>query len=262
MLSKARTSFIISLQKRKFRDEYGLYIVEGDKLVREYLTAGMPVEAIYAKSEWISSMQSAISDNIKEIVPVTYDELKRISSLTTPHNAMALVRADYSEPTFESLFSGYSIALESVQDPGNMGTIIRSAAWFGIPYIICTPDSVDCFNPKVVQSTMGGLISVRVTYMDLSVLLEKAKEENIQVFGTFPDGQSVYDHNPPEKGIILFGNESKGISRHLEEFISIRLSIPGGRKNETRLDSLNVAMSVSIILSEFSRKLSGLMGQG
>lgn len=258
MLSKARASFIISLQKRKFRDEFGLYVVEGDKLVREYMLAGLPVEAIYAKSEWISSMKSEIPDNIKEIVPVTYDELKRISSLTTPHNAMALVRADYSEPPFESIFSRYSVALESIQDPGNLGTIIRSAAWFGIPYIICTPDSVDCFNPKVVQSTMGGLIRVRVMYMDLSIILGRAREENVPVFGTYPDGQSVFDHNPPENGIILFGNESKGISPHLDEYISSRLSIPRGKKPESKIDSLNVAMSVSIMLSEFSRKLSGL----
>jgi len=258
MLSKARISYIISLQKRKQRDEYGLYVVEGDKLVKEYIAAGMPVDAIYAKSEWLASMQNEIPDNIKEIVPVSYEELKRISSLTTPHNAMALVRTENAEPPFESLISGYSIALESVQDPGNLGTIIRSAAWFGIPYIICTPDSVDCFNPKVVQSTMGGLMKVRVIYLDLSVFLGKVREENVSVFGTYQDGLSIYDHHPPEKGIILFGNESKGISKHLDEYISIGLSIPRGRQSGNNIDSLNVAMSVSIMLSEFSRKLQGL----
>ncbi len=258
MLSKARVSFIISLQKRKLRDEYGLYVVEGDKLVREYMAAGMPVEAIYAKSEWIASMHSEIPESIKEIVPISYDELKRISSLTTPHNAMALVRTENSDPPFESIISGYSIALESIQDPGNLGTIIRSAAWFGIPYIICTPDSVDCFNPKVVQSTMGGLMKVRVIYMDLSAFLGKAREENLPVFGTYPEGLSIYDHHPPERGIILFGNESKGISAHLNEYISDRLSIPRGNQSGQIIDSLNVAMSVSIMLSEIRRKLPGL----
>jgi TrmH family RNA methyltransferase len=258
MLSKTRISYIISLQKRKFRDEYGIYVIEGDKLVKEYMEAGMPVEALYAKSEWLASTQNEIPETIKDIVPVSYEELKRISSLTTPHNAMALVRIEKSEPPFESIISGYSIALESVQDPGNLGTIIRSAAWFGIPYIICTTDSVDCFNPKVVQSTMGGLMKVRVLYHDLSVLLGKAREESVPVFGTYPDGLSIYDHNPPEKGIILFGNESKGISKHLDEYISTRLSIPRGRKSGNNIDSLNVAMSVSIMLSEFGRKLTGV----
>jgi len=257
MLSKARVSFIISLQKRKLRDEYGLYVIEGDKLVREYMAAGMPVQTIYAKSEWIASMQNEIPESITDIVPVSYDELKRISTLTTPHNAMAVVRAEYTEPNLDSIISGYSVALESVQDPGNLGTIIRSAAWFGIPYIICSPDSVDCFNPKVVQSTMGGLMKVRVIYMDLSVFLVKAREENVSVFGTYPEGLSIYDHNPPEKGIILFGNESKGISQYLDNYISTRLSIPRGSQPGTNIDSLNVAMSVSIMLSEFSRKLSG-----
>jgi RNA methyltransferase, TrmH family len=255
MLSKTRASFIISLQKRKFRDEFGLYTVEGDKLVREYIRSGMPVEAIFGKKEWLTSMRSEIPDRINEIVAVSYDELKKISSLTTPHNAMALVRQEVDEPDFEAITSGYCIALETLQDPGNLGTIIRSAAWFGIPYIICTPDTVDCYNPKVVQSTMGGLIKVRVLYLELAEFLGRAMEMGIPVFGTYPDGMPVYDHTPPEKGIILFGNESKGISAHLDQYVTSRLSIPRGGTTAPAIDSLNVAMSVTVMLSEFSRKI-------
>jgi TrmH family RNA methyltransferase len=254
MLSKARASFIISLQKRKFRDEFKLYTVEGDKLVREYIRSGMPVEAIFGKKEWLTSMRSEIPGYINEVVAVTYDELKKISSLTTPHNAMALVRHAVDEPDYETITTGYCLALETLQDPGNLGTIIRSAAWFGIPYIICTPDTVDCYNPKVVQSTMGGLIKVRVLYLELEAFLGQAMEKGIPVFGTYPDGQPVYDHAPPEKGIILFGNESKGISTHLDQYVTKRLSIPRGGTTASIIDSLNVAMSVSVILSEFSRK--------
>jgi RNA methyltransferase, TrmH family len=254
MLTKARASFIVSLQKRKFRDEYGLYAVEGDKLVRDYINAGMPVEAVYGKKEWLTSMRRDITDRIGEIVPVSYEELKKISSLTTPHNAMALVRTETTEPRFDTITSGYCIALESLQDPGNLGTIIRAASWFGIPYIVCTTDTVDCYNPKVVQSTMGGLIRVRVVYTDMAGFLGMAREKSVAVFGTYPDGLSVYEHVPPENGIILFGNESRGISSHLSEYVSEKLSIPRGTPGDSEIDSLNVAMSVTVMLSEFARK--------
>lgn len=255
MLSKARASFIISLQKKKFRDENGLYVVEGDKMVRDYITAGMPVETVYAKREWIASQKSGFFNRVKDTIPVTYEEIKKVSSLTTPHNALALVRIDTAEPGFSDITSGYVIALESVQDPGNLGTIIRAASWFGIPYIICSADSVDCFNPKVVQASMGGLIWSRVVYADLASFLGTARENRIPVFGTYPQGNSIYDHIPPERGIILFGNESKGISGFLDEYVSDKLTIPRGDKRTQGIDSLNVAMSVTILLSEFSRKL-------
>ncbi|MFO7573662.1 MAG: RNA methyltransferase [Bacteroidales bacterium] len=255
MLSKAHASFIISLQKKKLREEHGLYVIEGDKMVRDYIAAGMPVETVYAKREWITSQKSGFFNRVKETVPVTYAEIKKISSLTTPHNALALVRIVSTEPEINEITAGYVIALESVQDPGNLGTIIRAASWFGIPYIICSADSVDCYNPKVVQASMGGLMWVRVFYADLSAFLGKAREENVPVFGTYPHGSSIYDHIPPERGIILFGNESKGISGFLDEYVSERLTIPRGDNRSHGIDSLNVAMSVTIVLSELSRKL-------
>jgi TrmH family RNA methyltransferase len=255
MLSKNRAAFIISLSRKKVRDELGLYVVEGDKLVRDYIASGMPVEAVYAKKEWIASQKPGTIDSVKEVVPVTYDEIRKISSLTTPHNALALVKTDTDSPSDEDVVRGYSIALESIQDPGNMGTIIRAASWFGIPYIICTPDTVDCYNPKVVQASMGGLIKVRVIYTDLASFLGGARDSGLQVFGTYPDGQNVYNHVPPESGVILFGNESKGISGFLSEYVTVKLSIPRGQGQLTGIDSLNVAMSVTIMLSEFSRKL-------
>ncbi len=255
MLSKARASFIVSLQKKKFRDENGLCVIEGDKMVRDYISAGMPVETVYAKREWIASQKEGFFSRVRETIPVTYDEIKKISSLTTPHNALALVRVDKSEPDFSEITAGYVIALESVQDPGNLGTIIRSASWFGIPYIICSTDSVDCYNPKVLQASMGGLIKVKVLYADLASFLGKARENNLPVTGTYPQGDSIYDHVPPQGGIILFGNESKGISGFLDEYVSERLTIPRGVNQTEGLDSLNVAMSVTIVLSELTRKL-------
>jgi len=255
MLSKNRAAFIVSLQKKKVRDEVGLYTVEGDKLVRDYILAGMPVTAVYAKKEWIASQKPALFGRIPEVEAITYEEIKKISSLTTPHNALAIVKTDIVTPSFSDITAGYSVALETIQDPGNLGTIIRSASWFGIPYIICTPDTVDCYNPKVVQSSMGGLIRVRVLYLDLALFLGEAAENGIDVFGTYPEGEQVYNHIPPERGIILFGNESKGISGFLEEYVTVKLTIPRGRNQTQGIDSLNVAMSVSVMLSEFNRKL-------
>ncbi len=256
MLSKARASFIISLQKKKFREEHGLYVIEGDKMVRDYIAAGMPVDTVYAKREWIASQKQGFFSRVRETVPVSYDEIRKISSMTTPHNALALVRIVNEEPQPDEITTGYVIALESVQDPGNLGTIIRAAAWFGIQYIICSADSVDCFNPKVVQASMGGLMWVRVIYTDLASFLGTAKESNLPVFGTYPDGNSIYRHNPPERGIILFGNESKGISGFLDEYVTERITIPRGKNITRGIDSLNVAMSVTIVLSELTRKLS------
>ncbi len=255
MLSKNQIALIISLQKKRYRDEEGLYVVEGDKLVRDYLASGMPVVSVYAKKEWIASRKQMLSDRVEEIVTVTYDEIRKISSLTTPHNALALVRTDRDSPDFGQVTRSYCIALETVQDPGNLGTIVRSADWFGIPYIICTPDTVDCYNPKVVQASMGGLIRVRVMYTDLAGFLGTAVDSGVSVFGTYPDGMSIYDHIPPERGVLLFGNESKGISGFLDEYVTERLTIPRGMKMTQGIDSLNVAMSVTVLLAEFSRKL-------
>ncbi|MBM3421212.1 MAG: RNA methyltransferase, partial [Bacteroidetes bacterium] len=218
MISKNRAAFIVSLQKKKHRDENGLYVIEGDKMVKDYLMAGMPVVAVYAKREWIASNRSVIPEALSEVVPVTYDEIRRISALTTPHNAIALVRTDNSSPGFDTITAGYSLALETVQDPGNLGTIIRSAAWFGIPYIICTRDTVDCYNPKVVQASMGGLLSVKVLYEGLESFLGRAREAGISVFGTYTGGSGLSGFHPPENGIILLGNESRGISGALDGY--------------------------------------------
>lgn len=254
MLSKNRAAFIISLGKKKNREENGLYVIEGDKIVKDYLTAGMPVTSIYAKKEWLASNKSILPSRLTEAVPVTYEEIRKISSLSTPHNALALVRTDTAEPSFGQVTERYALALEAIQDPGNLGTIIRSASWFGIPYIICTPDSVDCYNPKVVQATMGGLIRVRVLYADLTDFLGRAADAGIKVFGTYPSGTGLSGFVPPEKGIILLGNESRGISDTLGRFVTDRITIPRGRLQGEGIDSLNVAMAATITMYEFSAK--------
>jgi len=254
MISRNTTKHIQSLQKKKVRDEERLYSIEGDKLVREYLAAGRRLSLLAAKPEFISSLKQSDRALIDEIVPTSYEELKRISSLTTPHNALAVVRMP-GRTAFEiSLLHGPAIALESVQDPGNLGTIIRAAAWFGIRTIICSGNSVDVFNPKVIQASMGALLNVEVYYPELDLILQEAIKAGLPVYGTFLEGESVYGAELEDRGIIVFGNESKGISGNLESLVTKKLFIPGFPVSEHGVESLNVGMAASIVLSEFARR--------
>jgi TrmH family RNA methyltransferase len=255
MLSKNKSAFLISLQKKKERDKTGLFIIEGDKLVMEFILAGAGIKLLAAKPEFINSLSAAQKEGIEEIEPASFDELRKISTLKTPHNALAVA----SIPVFNSDLSFFSteltVALDFVQDPGNLGTIIRAASWFGIKNVICSPDCVDVYNPKVIQATMGAILYVRIRYENLEDLLKKAAKMDLPVYGTFLSGESVYTHELGSRGIILFGNESKGISEGLFPFISTRLVIPKSARDITGTESLNVGMAASIVLSEFARRI-------
>jgi RNA methyltransferase, TrmH family len=254
MISKNRTRFIISLQKKKARDEAQLYVIEGDKLVREFLASGIPVNSVVAKPEFLSSIQPEHLQNVTFIESVSYEELKQISTLKTAHNALALIPVP--EPNFDEteILKNFCVALDFVQDPGNMGTIIRAAGWFGIKNIVCSPDCVDVYNPKVVQASMGALLHVNIYYRDLRQLLNSAQSNEISVFGTLLEGESIYNHNLDNKGIILLGNESKGISEELIPYITVKIKIPKFSKAVQGIDSLNVGMAASVVFSEFMRR--------
>ncbi len=254
MISKNRAKFIVSLQNKKVRDAEQLYVVEGDKLVKEYLEAKIPVHSLIAKKEFLSSLPDEMTSLVRDIDVVSYDELKHISTLKTPHNALAIIRMDRREPDITSLFNELVVALDFVQDPGNLGTIIRAAAWFGIKNIVCSHNCVDIYNPKVIQGSMGALLHVNTFYFDLKELLSSASEKKIPVFGTLLEGEAIYDHKLDSKGIILFGNESRGISEELLPFIDNKIMIPGSGKTKPGIDSLNVGMAASIVLSEFTRR--------
>lgn len=254
MISKNKIKYIQSLQDKKVRDEEQLYVIEGDKLVKEYLHSGMRLRLLAAVPEFIASLLPVEKAAIDEIEPASFKDLERMSSLKTPHNAIAAVSIpdELSDPMkiTDSLF----IALESVQDPGNLGTIIRAAAWFGFRNIVCSVNCADVYNPKVIQASMGAILNVTVCYYDLGKLLKEARKKGLTVYGTFLEGESVYTSKLSNRGIVLFGNESKGISDDLLPFITSRLVIPKFTSSIHGVESLNVGMAASIVFSEFARR--------
>jgi RNA methyltransferase, TrmH family len=258
MISKNKAKFIISLQKKKAREESGFFVIEGDKLVKEFLAAKVPLTILIAKKEFIGALPSAMMEYISEIEDATFEELKYISTLKTPHNALAVISIPERKMDEEELLNKLCVALDFVQDPGNLGTIIRAAAWFGINNIVCSTDCVDVFNPKVVQSSMGAILNVNVYYSDLTKLASVAHEKKIPVFGTLLDGESIYDHKLSNKGIILLGNESRGISVELMPFITNKIMIPGISRAMPGIESLNVGMAASVVFSEFLRQTGNL----
>jgi TrmH family RNA methyltransferase len=254
MLSKTRIKFIKSLQNKKVRDEERLFVIEGDKIVKEFLIANLPIKMLLARPEFLNSLKPDLIRSVNMIEDVSYDELKQISTLKTPHNAMAVVHMPEPEMNISEIINQFCVALDFVQDPGNLGTIIRAAGWYGIKNIVCSVNCVDVYNPKVIQSSMGALVHVNVFYWDLKNLLASAIKNSVPVFGTLLEGDSIYNHKLDSKGIILLGNESKGISKELIPFITEKIRIPKFSNATEGIDSLNVGMAASIVFSEFMRK--------
>lgn len=238
-LSHNKIKQINCLQQKKCRDKQGLFIVEGEKMVLEVL------KTIPSLIEYIVSIPEFISDSMSNIQTYHCDEetLKRCSSLKTPNKVIAVVKKmehKISSPSFV-------IAIDSVQDPGNMGTIMRLADWFNVEKIICSNTTVDLYNPKVIQASMGAFLRVQVEYTDL---IEYFKTSKLPVYGALLEGENVYQKELSPKGILLMGNEGAGISEELKPFISSPITIPRRGKAE----SLNVSIATGILLSEFFRK--------
>jgi TrmH family RNA methyltransferase len=254
MISKNKARFIISLREKKTREEERLYVVEGDKIVREFLAAGIPLKMLVAKPEFIRSVPPDQLPATCETEEVSFEELRHISTMKTPHNALAVVHIPEQQLNVNEVLNELCIALEFVQDPGNMGTIIRAAGWFGIQNIVCSEDCVDVYNPRVIQASMGAMLHVKVYSYPLEKFLGEAVAKNVPVFGTLLEGQSIYDHKLDNKGVILLGNESKGISEQLQSYISEKIMIPRFSPAKPGIDSLNVGMAASVVFSEFRRR--------
>jgi len=240
MISKSQGKYIQSLGQKKHRDEYAVFIAEGPKLVRELLQQpNVVMEQVFAVEEWLNESKKLLTDvNVSEI---TEKELERISQLTTPNQVIAIIeKFKNDEPVVKGKVS---LVLDSIQDPGNLGTIIRTADWFGLSQIICSNDCVDMYNPKVVQATMGSIARMNVFYTELPAWLKKQKE--IRIYASLLEGKEVTKMNGLKEGLIIIGNESKGIHEEVLECANERITI----LKKGRAESLNAAVATGIILS-------------
>ena len=257
MISKSVIKLVHSLESKKNRRREGLFVAEGPKVVGDIMKRMRPALLI-ATGEWLEQHGGDFfnSDDISRecrVMEVTDDELRKVSFLTTPQHVLALFPIpEYSLPDADVLASRLSIALDGVQDPGNLGTIIRIADWFGITDIICSNDTADLYNPKVVQATMGSIARVNVTYTDLAGLVDRLSA-SVPVYGTLLDGENIYEQSLSKNGIIVMGNEGKGISPQMRDRINRRLLIPSFTLGDTA-ESLNVAIATAITCSEFRRR--------
>ena len=248
MISKNQIKYIRQLELKKYRKREGVFVAEGPKVVGDLLRRYQPV-AIYATEEW-----SQETGDKRMVTIVTDDELRRISFLQHPQQVLALfpIPSDVSPTAPLSPLSSLSLALDGVQDPGNLGTIIRIADWFGIDTIYCSEDTADAYNPKVVQATMGSIAHVNIIYTDLVELFDSLPP-TFPVYGTLLDGDDIYQQPLSSEGIIVMGNEGNGISEAIRQRVNRRLLIPCFREGDTA-ESLNVAIATAITCSEFKRR--------
>ena len=248
MLSKAKIKWIHSLEIKKFRNEYGLFLAEGHKLVGDLLPL-LPCRFLAATQNWMDRNTKVKAD---EIIVVSEEELRKASIQQHPQEVLAVFEIPCHQMDLNELNHSLSIALDNVQDPGNLGTIIRIADWFGIENLICSKDTADAYNPKTIQASMGAIGRVRVHYCDLPELLKKV---SVPVYGTFLEGENIYRKELSANGIIIMGNEGKGISEEVAVLIKEKLFIPNFPLDRQGSESLNVSVATAITCSEFRRRL-------
>lgn len=262
MISKSRLTLLRALRQKKNRSDLGLFVAEGDKLVLELLQSAIKVKTIYATEDWLEEYGKS-ANRTEEVVKATKDDLSRISSLVTPQEVLAVAEIPQYTLNYSKLLNDYCLVLDGIRDPGNLGAIIRIADWFGIRDIICSLDTADVWNPKVVQASMGSLLRVRlfeISPNDFITELRKTATENGQgappVFGTFLKGASIYEKEFPKSGCIVIGNEANGIRPETEHFITERITIPSWHAKGDEMgrpESLNAAVATAIVCSEMRR---------
>lgn len=244
-MTKAEIQFIRSLADKRTRDSEGLFIAEGVKLVEEIRASDFRIRRIY------TTRTDIVGTNVEH---VERKDMERISELKTASDTLTIVEKPRYKLSLPSIKGDLAIALDGVQNPGNLGTIIRLADWFGVKDIICSAECADCFNPKVVQATMGAILRVRVHYTDnLAQLLRDAHSEGMPIYGTLLDGENIYTKELATHGIIVMGNEGRGLTEECRGELTERLFIPPYPANAPTSESLNVAMATGIILAEFRR---------
>ena len=241
MITSAEIKFIKSLSQKKFRDSSGLFVAEGEKLVAEALSSRFEVEKVYRKEE------------------IGEAAMARITGLSSPSPALALIHKPEDLSKGQVPEKGLFLALDGIRDPGNLGTILRVADWFGIDAVFCSEDTVDCFNPKVVQATMGAIFRVRIHYTDIPALCKGVTARSGKVYGTFLDGENFYarelSNGPDSPSLIVIGNEANGITEKTAACVTDRLYIPPFPADDAGSESLNAAVATAITVAEFRRRL-------
>ena len=252
MLSKTKIKQVRALSLKKFRDETNTFVAEGNKLVADMLPK-FECELLIAKPSWMAT-QGDIPAN--ELLVASDEDISKVSSLKSPQDVLAVFKRpawsiDDTDPKEQLV-----LALDGIQDPGNLGTIIRLADWFGIEHIVCSPDTADAFGPKVVQATMGALARVKVHYTNLCDYLREQAGRQIPIYGTFLDGEDIYAKELSEAGIIIMGNEGNGIRKETEQLVTEKLYIPNYPKERETSESLNVAIATAVVCAEFRRRIN------
>ena len=239
-ISKNQHKLITSLSQKKYRQKHKLFIAEGVKVVQEFLNSTFELEMLFCTDDFSADVSNDKITSISEV------DLKKISNLKTPNKVLGLFKIPEEKPLHEN---GLKVALDAVNDPGNLGTIIRLCDWFGVDELICSKDTVDCFNQKVVQASMGSLTRISIHYLDL---VEYLSDTKLLSFIADMDGENVYKSTLPKEGVLIMGNEANGVSNEIKKLVSNKISIPRfGESQET--ESLNVATATAILLSEFKR---------
>lgn len=245
-MTKAEIKLVKSLVNKSSRVESGLFVAEGEKLISELLSSHLKVEKIFALEGLF------YGDNVEV---VSRKDMERLSLLKSANNSLALVKIPINKLDAGAMKDRVVLALDDVQNPGNIGTIIRIADWFGIADVVCSETTADCFSPKVVQATMGAILRVRVHYTSLPQFLGKMTAEGTPIYGAFLEGENIYNSKLSPRGVIVMGNEGRGVTAQSEAYVTNKIFIPPFPIETQSSESLNVAMATSIICSEFRRRL-------
>jgi TrmH family RNA methyltransferase len=250
MISKAQIKHLNSLKLLKFRKANGEFVVEGEKMVDELIMSNYQINALYAVPAWLEANQDKLASKKINSEKVSSKELERISSFKSPNQVLATaVIPDQSIPKID--FEDLILVLDNIQDPGNMGTIIRTAEWFGIKNIICSKESADLYNPKVIQATMGSFLRLKTHYTDLKNFFKKDIPNDIKIYGALLNGKNIYEQTLTKKGILIIGNESNGISEEISKFVTHPILIPAHATSKA--ESLNASIAAAVLMSEFRK---------